>query len=107
MQEAEAKSTLKFLDSASYAPGKIHIVWAKCKHNSNSLLKAYVQVKLSSGSYIFNSVRARFNQFHVSKLCPLCRTVTGRNAVGLDSEKRIFSEKMRKERKKRGKDAKR
>ena len=27
--------------------------------------------------------------------------------VGLDSEKRIFSEKMRKERKKRGKEAKR
>ena len=29
------------------------------------------------------------------------------NPVGLDSEKRIFSEKMRKERKKRGKEEKR
>ena len=28
------------------------------------------------------------------------------NSVGLDSEKRIFSEKMRKERKKRGKEKK-
>ena len=42
-------------------------------HSSNSLLKAYVQVKLSCGSYILQSVRARFNQFQVSKLCPLCR----------------------------------
>ena len=73
IQEAEAKSTLKFLNSASYAPGKIHTVWVKCKHNSNSLLKAYVQVKLSCGSYILQSVRARFSQFQVSKLCPLCR----------------------------------
>ena len=73
IQETEAKSTLKFLNSASYAPGKIHPVWAKCKHNANSLLKAYVQVKLSCGSYILQSVRARFNQFQVSKLCPLCR----------------------------------
>ena len=63
----------KFLNSASYVPGKIHTVWVKCKHNSNSLLKAYVQVKLSCGSYILQSVRARFNQFQVSKLCPLCQ----------------------------------
>ena len=32
-----------------------------------------VMVKLSCGSYILQSVRARFNQFQVSKLCPLCR----------------------------------
>ena len=42
IQEAEGKSTLRFLSSASYAPGKVHTVWAKCKHNSNNLLKAYV-----------------------------------------------------------------
>ena len=68
-QEAEVKSTLKFLNSASYAPGKIHTVWVKCEHNSNSLLKAYVQVKLSCGSYILQSVRARFNQFLKSPNC--------------------------------------
>ena len=73
IQEAETKSTLKFLNNGSYTPGKVHPVWAYCKHISNSLLKAYVQVKLSCGSYILQSVRARFNQFQVSKLCPLCR----------------------------------
>ena len=72
-QEAETKSTLKFLNKALYAPGKVHPIWTQCKHNSNSLLKAYAQVKLTCGSYVLQSVRAKFNQFQVSKLCPLCR----------------------------------
>ena len=72
-QEAETKSTLKFLNKALYAPGKVHPIWTHCKHNSNSLLKAYAQVKLTCGSYVLQSVRAKFNQFQVSKLCPLCR----------------------------------
>ena len=53
--------------------GKVHPIWTHCKHNSNSLLKAYAQVKLTCGSYVLQSVRAKFNQFQVSKLCPLCR----------------------------------
>ena len=73
IQEAETKSTLKFLNKALYAPGKVHPIWTQCKHNSNSLLKAYAQVKLTCGSYVLQSVRAKFNQFQVSKLCPLCR----------------------------------
>ena len=77
LQEAEKqnknKSTLEFLSIASYTPGKVHPIWTNCKHNSNSLLKAYAQVKLSSGSYILRSIRAKFNQYQVSKLCTLCR----------------------------------
>ena len=73
IQEAETKSTLKFLNKALYAPGKVHPIWTQCKHNSNSLLKAYAQVKLTCGPYVLQSVRAKFNQFQVSKLCPLCR----------------------------------
>ena len=32
IQEAETKSTLKFLNKAIYAPGKV--IWTQCKHNS-------------------------------------------------------------------------
>ena len=73
IQEAETKSTLKFLNRALYAPGKVHPIWTQCKHNSNSLLKAFAQVKLTRGSYILQSVRTKFNQFQVSKMCSLCR----------------------------------
>ena len=73
LQEAENKSILEFLNIASYKPGKVHPIWTNCKHNSNSLLKAYAQVKLPCGSYILQSIRAKFNQYQVSKLCPLCR----------------------------------
>ena len=67
LQEAENKSTLEFLNIASYTPGKVHPIWTYCKHNSNSLLKVYAQVKLSCGSYILQSIRAKFNQYQVSK----------------------------------------
>ncbi|MEW8546489.1 MAG: reverse transcriptase domain-containing protein, partial [Candidatus Thiodiazotropha sp.] len=73
IQEAENKSTLEFLNIASYTPGKVHPVWTKCKHNANSLLKAYAQVKLMCGTYILQSLRAKFNQYQVSMLCPLCK----------------------------------
>ena len=73
IQEPETKSTLKFLNKALYAPGKVHPIRTQCKHNSNSLLKAYAQVKLTCGSYVLQSVRAQFCQFQVSKMCLLCR----------------------------------
>ena len=73
IQEPETKSTLKFLNKALYAPGKVHPIWTQCKHNSNSLLKAYAQVKLTCGSYVLQSVRAQFCQFQASKMCLLCR----------------------------------
>lgn len=73
IQEAENKSTLEFLNIASYTPGKVHPIWTNCKFNANSLLKAYAQVKLSCGTYILQSVKARFNQYQVSRLCPLCQ----------------------------------
>ena len=44
----------------------------KCHYNQHRVHKAFVHVKLSVGTYILQSNKARFNQFQVSKLCPLC-----------------------------------
>ena len=44
----------------TYTPGKVHPIWTNCKQNSNSLLKAYAQVKLTCGSYnILQRIRAK------------------------------------------------
>ena len=56
---------------------------------------AYIRV--SEGDMRDDSIATIGSQFPIYIIIP----------VGLDSEKRIFSEKMRKERKKRGKEAKR
>lgn len=42
------------------------------QYNLHSVQKAYVHVKISTGTYILQSTRARFNQFQVSMTCPLC-----------------------------------
>ena len=44
IKEAEHKSTLEFLNIASYTPGKVHPMWTHCKYNAISLLKAFAQV---------------------------------------------------------------
>ena len=70
IKEAEQMSTLEFLNISSYTPGKVHPMWTNCKYNANSLLKAFAQV---THIYLLQSVRARSNQYQVSRLCPLCQ----------------------------------
>ena len=73
IDEADIKSTLEFLNVKVFAPGKVHPIWINSNYNSNSILKANVQVKIACGTYILQSTRARFNQYQVSRVCPLCR----------------------------------
>ncbi|MEW8546332.1 MAG: reverse transcriptase family protein [Candidatus Thiodiazotropha sp.] len=70
--EARLKSSLRYLNFENYKVGSVHQLWSSAKYNQFSVHKAFTQVKLSLGIYILQSNRARFNQFAVSKLCPLC-----------------------------------
>ena len=73
IDEAETKSTPEFLNVKAFAPGKVHPIWINSNYNSNSILKANVQVEMACGTYILQSTRARFNQYQVSRVCPLCK----------------------------------
>lgn len=73
LKEAAQKSTLKYLNCNEYRPGRVHPLWTSAGLNRYSIQKAYVHVKIATGTYILQSNRARFNQFAVSTRCPLCR----------------------------------
>ena len=47
IDEAETKSTLEFLNVKVLSPGKVHPIWINSNYNSNSILKANVQVKMA------------------------------------------------------------
>ena len=70
--EARSKSSLRYLNFEIFQIGRVHKLWTSVKYNQYSVHKAFVHVKLSVGTYILQSNKARFNQFQVSKLCPLC-----------------------------------
>ena len=70
--EARLKSTLRYLNFENYKVGRVHELWSSAKCNQHSVYKSFVHVKISVGTYILQSNKARFNQFQVSKLCPLC-----------------------------------
>ena len=70
--EARSKSTLRYLNFENFQIGHVHKLWSSANYNQHSVHTAFIQVKLSVGTYILQSNKACFNQFQVSKLCPLC-----------------------------------
>ena len=70
--EASLKSTLRYLNFENCKAGRVHQLWSSARYNQHSVHKAFIHVTLSLGTYILQSNKARFNQFAVSKLCPLC-----------------------------------
>ena len=63
--EARLKSTLRYLNFENYQVGRVHELWSSAKCNQHSVYKSFVHVKISVGTYIFQSNKARFNQFQV------------------------------------------
>ena len=101
IDEAETKSTLEFLNVKAFAPGKVHPIWINSNYNSNSILKANVQVKMACGTYILQSTRARFNQYQVSRVCPLCRASDETlqhfllRCISLQSTRQLFIDELK------------
>ena len=78
--------------------------------NALSLLSFLKSLRITYFSHLLRFIETKLNEFtqNANLICQKINiySETSLKAVGLDSEKRIFSEKMRKERKKRGKEAK-
>ncbi|CAC5380442.1 unnamed protein product [Mytilus coruscus] len=69
--EAELKSTLKYMEPNHLLIGKNHPVWNTFDKTKAEVRKTIIKTKLVSGTFILNSDRAKFNQ-SPSPLCQLC-----------------------------------
>ena len=60
--EARLKSTLRYLNFENYQVGRVHELWSSAKCNQHSVYKSFVHLKISVGTYILQSNKARFNK---------------------------------------------
>ena len=70
--EANTKSTLKYLNIQSMEIGKTHPVWDSAGTEVMAVRKASVKCKILVGQYILQANRHRFNQFFSSKVFLHC-----------------------------------
>ena len=70
--EASDKSSLRFLNTENYEIGEVHCVWKNAGFNPMAIKKAGIKARLMTGTYVLQSVRAKFNQYNVDPTCLLC-----------------------------------
>lgn len=70
--EAVKKTSLKYWNASKIDYNTCNQLWTNAGSDTVSVHKANIHAKLLSGSYILQVNRAKFNQFVVSSLCPLC-----------------------------------
>ena len=69
---AKLYSTLKYLNSDIYIPGKIHPLLSLHTDSTRDASRGRLKLKLVSGSYTLQANRAAFNQNEVKPTCLLC-----------------------------------
>ena len=57
--EARLKSTLRYLNFENYQVGRVHELWSSAKYNQLSVYRSFVHVKISVGTFILQSSKAR------------------------------------------------
>ena len=67
--EAESKSSVKYL-SKCLSVGKVHNIWKDADTDTLNVKKAGVKARLVSGTYLLESVKAKYN--NTTDLCSLC-----------------------------------
>ena len=67
--EASDKSSLRFLNTENYEIGEVHCVWKNAGFNPMAIKKAGIKARLMTGTYVLQSVRAKFNQYSVDPTC--------------------------------------
>ena len=69
-KEAEGKSTLKWLHTASYKPGNLHPVWETVESNPLDIKRGQVKARILTGRYTLNADLAKFKKSDPTfKLC--------------------------------------
>ena len=72
-EDAQSKSTLKYLNIDHCKFGCVHNVWKLKSHSTRDLRRAQIKVKLLTGPYILQSSRSKFNKSAISDICLLCK----------------------------------
>ena len=63
--------SLKYLNKQEYTPGKIHPVLGITLISVREITRLPVQLKLVTGSYLFQTTRSAFNQNEIDPTCLL------------------------------------
>ena len=71
-EEANERTSLKFLATDKITPGKPHLVWTAAKYSPMETKKAAVKVKLMTGTYNLGYIQAR-NKKQKQQQCLLCQ----------------------------------
>ena len=72
-EDAQSKSTLKYLNIDHCKVGSVHNVWKLTSHSIRDVRRAQIKVKLLTGSYILQSSRSKFSKSAISDTCLLCK----------------------------------
>ncbi|CAC5412390.1 unnamed protein product [Mytilus coruscus] len=72
-RDANSKTTLKFLCIPNLDIGKPHTIWNSLPPNIGELRKATIKAMLCTGTYIFQSQKARFSNINLDATCPICQ----------------------------------
>ena len=66
------KISLQYLNVQSLKVGQIHQVWKSIPHDSRAFKRAYLKLRLLTGTYIMQENRSTFNQYAINDRCLLC-----------------------------------
>ena len=72
-QEASEKSSLIHCNLRDMAIGKTHIIWENVGNNTVDVQRGITKARMLTGVYMLQSTKAKFNQYNVEQICPLCR----------------------------------
>ena len=74
ISDASSKSTLKYLAIQNYRVGVTHNIWTDASVDTQAVKKAGVKARLTTGTYMLQTSRAKFSKQGVSPVCQLCHT---------------------------------
>lgn len=75
-EEASDKPTLSNCNLMNMAIGKSHLIWENVDNNTVDVKRGITKARMLTGVYMLQSTKARFNQYDVEQICPLCRLAT-------------------------------
>ncbi|VDI77857.1 Hypothetical predicted protein [Mytilus galloprovincialis] len=70
--DCEEKSTLKLLSKRNLNIGQTHNVWDTISSSVKDVRKAATKVRMLTGTYMLQTLKAKFNQAEIDPTCPIC-----------------------------------
>ena len=73
LQDAQCKSTLKFLAYDNISMGEVHPVWVSIEYSVPDVRKAIVKARILTGTCPWQKNIHRFSQYSEDPTCKLCK----------------------------------